>query len=69
MSSQDGKDEKEEAADILAAPAAVPPPISDNKDVGNPAAEVEAADSLLVRSPCFSHIYFTQDAIDHHPLR
>ena len=70
ISFQDEKDEKE-AADILAAPFAVLPPISDVKQEGNPAVEVEAADSLLVRSHAtlflLSHVYF--GSIDHHSFR
>ncbi|KAK4236139.1 major facilitator superfamily transporter [Achaetomium macrosporum] len=59
MSSQDEKNEKE-AADVLAAPSAVLPPISDVKQEGNPAVEVEAADSLLVT--------WDGDADPHHPF-
>lgn len=70
MSSQEEKGEKE-AADILAAPSAALPPISDVKQEGNPAVEVEAADSLLVRSHAtpflLSHVYFS--SIDHHSFR
>ncbi|KXX74750.1 putative drug/proton antiporter YHK8 [Madurella mycetomatis] len=47
MSSQYEKDENE-AADILATPSAVLQPISDVKQEGSPAVEVEVADSLLV---------------------
>jgi hypothetical protein len=70
MSSQDKKNEKE-AADSLAAPFAALPPISDVKKEGNPAVEVEAADSLLVRSHAtpflLSHLYF--GSIDHYSFR